>query len=132
MLPSLAVPLLLALPSLVGAAATNSTRSLASHSLPDYYHFDPRDGWDSVIVTNLRYKYRRSPTTSPENTLQKNASSVLQRPSRAERASIKTVIRSVGKSLAEITKGIIAVGKPQPVTITWFGTFVSHASIPDS
>lgn len=122
--------LLTRLPPLVGGAATNTTRLIASHSLPGSYQFDSRDGWDSVIVTNLRYKYRRSPApflgVTSEATLGKNTSSALKRPSstNTERPSIKNVFRSVGKSIAELTKSIIAIGEPEPVTITWFDTFV--------
>jgi hypothetical protein len=30
-----------------------------AHSLGDTYQFDPRDGWQSVNISNLAYKYRR-------------------------------------------------------------------------
>ncbi|KAF8138587.1 expansin family protein [Boletus edulis] len=108
----LAASFSLLLPPLVGGAAANTTRSTVapgnSHSLPESYQFDPRDGWESVIVTNLRYKYRRS---------------ALKRPTprtTTRHSSTKSVFRSVGESLAELTKGIIAIGKPEDVTITWY------------
>ena len=130
----LATCIALLLPPLVGGAATNTTRTTVtpgnSHSLTESYQFDPRDGWESVIVTNLRYKYRRSstpflgmPSATPSG---KNSSSALKRPpsTNTQHSSTKNVFRSVGESLAEFTKGIIAIGKPEDVIITWFDTFV--------
>jgi hypothetical protein len=122
------------LPPLVGGAATDTTRTRVtpgnSHSLTESYQFDPRDGWESVMVTNLRYKYRRSSTpflgmtsaTLPD----KNSRSALKRPSstNTQHSSMKNVFRSVGESLAEFTKGISAIGKAEDVIITWFDTFV--------
>lgn len=131
------LPLLLRLPPLVGGAATNTTRSIVSHSLPESYQFDSRDGWHSVTVTNLRYKYRRSPAPPPgttsEATSGRNPSNALQRPSSPdpEHSSIKSVFRSVRRSLAELTKSIVAIGEPEPVTITWFDLFACQKYLPD-
>lgn len=36
------------------------------HSLGDSYQFHPRDGWESVNITNLQYKYSRSLADSLE------------------------------------------------------------------
>lgn len=36
------------------------SRYTRAHSLGDNYQFNPRDGWQSVNVTNLQYKYSRS------------------------------------------------------------------------
>ncbi|KAG8218751.1 hypothetical protein J3R82DRAFT_4424, partial [Butyriboletus roseoflavus] len=128
---------LLRLPPLVDAAATNTTRTIVtpgnSHSLPESYQFDSRDGWEPVIVTNLRYKYRRSPTPgmTSATTPGKNSSNALKRPpSTNTEHSPTSVFRSVRKSLAELTKGIIASGTAEPVTITWFETFVRQRIVP--
>ncbi|KAG9317568.1 hypothetical protein JVU11DRAFT_1776 [Chiua virens] len=125
-------------PPLVGAAATNTTRTTVSpsHSLPESYQFDPRDGWESVIVTNLRYKYRRSPASSLGTSFatapNKTSSSVLKRPSRpsTDHASRKSFLRSVRESLAELTKNIIASGEPEPVTLTWSDHRVTSSLTP--
>ncbi|KAG6378830.1 hypothetical protein JVT61DRAFT_13110 [Boletus reticuloceps] len=138
----LAASFSLLLPPLVGGAAANTTRSTVtpgnSHSLPEPYQFDPRDGWESVIVTNLRYKYRRSSTPFPgmtsATTPDTNSSSALKRPTprtNTRHSSTKSVFRSVGESLAELTKGIIAIGKPEDVTITWFDTLVGQRCVPN-
>ncbi|KAF8558873.1 hypothetical protein OG21DRAFT_1574943 [Imleria badia] len=80
-----------------------------SHSLTESYQFDPRDGWESVMVTNLRYKYRRSPTPFPgmtsATTSAINSGSALKRPSstNSQRSSTKSVFRSAGESLTEYT-----------------------------
>ncbi|KAI9574568.1 expansin family protein [Boletus coccyginus] len=115
------------LPPLVGGAATNTTRTRVTpgnyHSLTESYQFNPRDGWESVMVTNLRYKYRRSSTGMTSTaTPVKNSSSALERPSSTStrHSSAKSVFRSVGESLAEFTKGIIAIGKAEDVIITWY------------
>jgi len=127
------------LPPLVGGAATNTTRTRVTsgnyHSLTESYQFDPRDGWESVMVTNLRYKYRRSSTGMTSTaTPVKNSSSALKRPSSTstQHSSAKSIFRSVGESLAELTKGIIATGKAEDVIITWFDTFVRQQRVPHS
>ena len=38
------------------------SRYARAHSLGDGYQFDPRDGWETVNVTDLQYKYRREDT----------------------------------------------------------------------
>ncbi|KAH0840036.1 hypothetical protein J3R83DRAFT_1003 [Lanmaoa asiatica] len=125
--------LLLRLPPLVGGAATNTTRTIVtpgnSYALAESYQFDSRDGWEPVIVTNLRYKYRRSPAPGVTSAIApgKNTSSALKRPSstNTEHFYTKNVFRSVGASLAELTKSIFAIGKAEPVTITWFDALCS-------
>lgn len=121
---------LLKLP-LVGGAATNTTRAIvspgSSHSLSESYQFDARDGWESVIVTNLRYKYRRAPTPgmTSATTPGKNSTSALKRPASTNTEHSSTsIFRSIRKSLAELTKSIIPSGEAEPVTITWFDTLV--------
>lgn len=121
----------LLLPPLVGGAATNTTRTVVtpgnSHSLAESYQFNPRDGWQSVIVTNLRYKYRRSftPFAGSVTTPGKNSSSALKRPpsTNPRHTSPKSVLRSVGESITEFAKGLFGVGKAEPVIITWYAAF---------
>lgn len=134
----LAVPFTLLLPPLVGGAATNTSRIAMpgnSHSLTESYQFDPRDGWESVMVTDLRYKYRRSPTpfpgTASATTSGKNLGSALKRPlsTNPQRSSTKSVFRSIGESLTEFTKGIIGMGKAEDVIITWFDQSVRQRCV---
>ncbi|KAI0772703.1 hypothetical protein BC629DRAFT_1529580 [Irpex lacteus] len=55
-------------PSLATAADLRSyhnsleARYAHAHSLGDSYQFDPRDGWETVNITDLAYKYRRDDT----------------------------------------------------------------------
>ncbi|KAF9226455.1 hypothetical protein BS17DRAFT_748180 [Gyrodon lividus] len=105
----------------------NTTRTTVtpdnSHSLGTAYQFDPRDGWESVIVTNLRYKYR-SPEPNHNSPLAttKNSANALKRPSNAtnKQPGTKGVLKSFGDSLTHLMAGIVAIGKPEPVTITWY------------
>ncbi|KAJ3573874.1 hypothetical protein NP233_g2153 [Leucocoprinus birnbaumii] len=74
-----------------------------SHSLGENYTFDPRDGWLSVNVTNLQYKYRRDLDDSEHS-------------SGKHRSGVSGVI----KVLDDFWKGLKGIGNPQPVTITWY------------
>jgi hypothetical protein len=111
---------------LVGAATMNTARTTVSpdnsHSLGTHYQFDPRDGWESVIVTNLRYKYRSPEPNykSPLASTNKSTNPLERPPNAAEKQSAaKGVFESIGNYLA----GIVGIGTPEPVTITWFDGF---------
>lgn len=43
-------------------------RYARAHSLGDNYQFEARDGWQSVNITNLQYKYRRDDAFDLEDT----------------------------------------------------------------
>ncbi|KIK99258.1 hypothetical protein PAXRUDRAFT_822950 [Paxillus rubicundulus Ve08.2h10] len=108
---------------LVGAATMDTTRTTVSpdnsHSLGTAYQFDPRDGWEPVIVTNLRYKYR-SPEPNYKSPLASTNKSTnpLERPPNAtkKQSEAKGVLESIGNYLA----GVAGIGKSEPVTITWY------------
>lgn len=86
--------------------AISESRYTTAHSLGDNYKFDPRDGWQTVNVTNLQYKYPRDASVSkPE--------------------SSKAITPSNGLSVAvnsvkNVLKGLKLIGEPKPVTVTWY------------
>jgi hypothetical protein len=115
-------------PSLVFAAQLSSVRAVSeskytkAHSLDSNYSFDPRDGWQSINVTNLQYKYRRQEGLDLDLTGDSKGDS----PSLENRAK-KIVHHNTGGLghvvtgvVANIWKGLTGLGKPEPVTITWY------------
>lgn len=83
-----------------------------AHSLADNYQFDPRDGWEVVNITNLDYKYRRD-LAQGQNIRSKKLHSV--------KGSRKNgVAGALTKFIDKALKGLTGIGKPQPVTITWY------------
>ncbi|KAI0750904.1 hypothetical protein C8Q80DRAFT_1268213 [Daedaleopsis nitida] len=121
-------------------------RYTTPHSLGDNYVFDPRDGWQTVNTTNLDYKYTPpakvdsgsdsdSDADDVEHAYSQDASStqnhtLLPRAkktshSKPKKASEKKVGKTksatdVLKGLGKIANSIKGIGKPEPVTITWY------------
>lgn len=134
-LPTLSVFIfsaLSALPFFTFVAATNhgTVRAVAEskytkpHSLGDTYNFDPRDGWHSVNVTNLQYKYPRSSSSSEAAFDSRGSSGVenmgggsTQEPRSSNKRSIGDTIKG---AVNDVLKGLKGIGSPEPVTITWF------------
>ncbi|KAF9263505.1 hypothetical protein L218DRAFT_835465, partial [Marasmius fiardii PR-910] len=77
-----------------------------SHSLGDSYTFDPRDGWRSVNVSDMSYKYRRD--LQPSLQIEPKASSKSHTEALLDPLSVKP-----GEHF-RIT------GDSEPVTITWY------------
>jgi hypothetical protein len=82
------------------------------HSLGRGYTFDPRDGWQTVNVSNLSYKYsprspniRRTKKIFPQHTSHKGNNLV-------NNIDIKGAVKNAFNS-------ITGKGKPTSVTITW-------------
>ncbi|KAH9482936.1 hypothetical protein JR316_0005036 [Psilocybe cubensis] len=93
-------------------AALSESRYSRAHSLGDNYSFDPRDGWQSVNVTNLEYKYRRNTSNGDRS------HSISDKKSTAHpKSGLGTTISNVVKGVFQGLKGF---GKPEPVTITWY------------
>ena len=97
------------LPSDQKHPATEYTRP---HSLGRGYTFDPRDGWKTVNVSNLSYKYsprspniRRTKKIIPQHTSHKGNNLV-------NKIDIKGTVKNAFNS-------ITGKGKPSSVTITW-------------
>ena len=122
-------------PSLVLAAQSSSARVVSeskytkAHSLDNNYSFDPRDGWQSINVTNLQYKYRKQeePDLDLTGDLRGNSPSL---ESRSKKNKVHTRPHSTG-GLGQVIAGVVAniweglkgLGKPEPVTITWYFSY---------
>ena len=140
--------------SLLGSLAAVSARDVDAarmalerryttpHSLGNNYVFDPRDGWETVNMTNLLYKYSNSDDTdegdedSGDNhgvyshgsggmPASSGTRSTLTR--RAKKKSTnppkpKAAAGVLTNTLAKILDTIKGIGKPEPVTITWYNT----------
>ncbi|KAF8192489.1 Non-catalytic module family EXPN protein [Pholiota molesta] len=85
------------------ARAISESKYTTAHSLGDEYKFDPRDGWETVNVTNLDYKYKRG----SENDLN-------------DRAGGKGVGAAISGLVKNIWKGLKGIGDKEAVTITWY------------
>lgn len=95
--------------SSLSALAASTARTISeskysvAHSLGDNYIFDPRDGWQTVNVTNLAYKYKRGPKGSPQ------------------RPKSKSVLNGeLGSVVNKIWEGLKGVGSTESVIITWY------------
>jgi hypothetical protein len=120
-------------PSLVFAAQSSSARAVfeskytRAHSLDNNYSFDPRDGWQNISVTNLRYKYRRQeePDLEPAGDLRSN--SRLENRSKKKANNAPNNKGGLGRVIAGVVAGVWAglkgLGKPEPVTITWYFSY---------
>ncbi|KAF9058071.1 RlpA-like double-psi beta-barrel-protein domain-containing protein-containing protein [Panaeolus papilionaceus] len=122
---------LFCLPSAIGRPDLASRHTIlirerytTAHSLGEDYLFDARDGWEGVNVTNLAYKYRRH--FSADDVINSNASPLAPR---AKKPSTKESAKSSRPSAAagglvgfisQLFKGLKGLGKPEPVTITWY------------
>ncbi|KAG8719845.1 hypothetical protein FRC08_001847 [Ceratobasidium sp. 394] len=84
-----------------------------SHAYGSSYSFSSRDGWETVPVTNLPYKYDNATGTQAKP------------PPRRQRSGVK---RAVGDLLGATTShalgatwnNVKGAGKSQDVTITWY------------
>ena len=79
------------------------------HSLGDSYQFDPRDGWESVNITNLQYKYSRSLADSLEDP----DGPTIPR-AHTKRASKKASKSSTNKTAKKTTKTTSKAAKTAP------------------
>ena len=110
-------------PNLIFAAQSSSVRAVSeskytkAHSLDNNYSFDPRDGWQSVNVTNLQYKYRRQEELDLGDPRGDS-------PNLENRGKKNVHHTSLGQAIAgvvhNIWKGLKGLGKSEPVTITWY------------
>lgn len=111
--------------------AVSESKYSKAHSLGDSYAFDPRDGWQHVNVTDLRYKYRRDSFESG-NTNDDDALDFEKRAKKKESTPKKTppknllaggVIHGITDTLSKIFQGLKGVGLSEETIITWCGRF---------
>lgn len=134
-------------------------RYTTPHSLGDHYVFDPRDGWEPVNTTNLLYKYaaRDSLHSGLEgqhsyshgaggNTHNSNTTLVararktshakpkkmsVKDESDSNKSSSKSAtgfLNGIGK-IGKIMDSLKGIGKPEPVTITWYVSFLTFLAM---
>ncbi|KAI0082588.1 hypothetical protein K474DRAFT_1655392 [Panus rudis PR-1116 ss-1] len=124
------------------------SRYSRAHSLGDDYQFDPRDGWQSVNVTDLQYKYSRrdehdpvtgddaledpfySPDTdSLERRAKKGHPKAKGKAKAADLKNLKQLKTAQSKAkvaggftskFSKIIDSIKGVGKSEVVKITWY------------
>ena len=111
------------------ASADNSTFDITSrsyytkaHSLGEAYDFHPRDGWQSVNVTSMPYKYRRAKYGSGEpNELDDKALlDLAQRSSKGQQTNTKNFLNGIVHSIEEVWNGLKGVGKQDQADVTWY------------
>jgi hypothetical protein len=103
-----------------------------AHSLGGGYAFDPRDGWQTVNVSNLSYKYsprssnfRRTTKTSaahsPHSTHAYKAKTAAtpHPPHDTFPKKITSTVKQVAGTIKNAWKGLLGVGKPEEVITTW-------------
>ena len=95
-----------------------------AYSLGNEYAFDPRDGWQTVNVSNLSYKYSpRSPklrrTTKISTPYPSHGTSAVSHKVKTATPHVSKVTSKVTSIVKSIWKGIVGIGKSDPVTITW-------------
>lgn len=113
-------------------AATNPVTSNAisrskytrAHSLGDNYNFDARDGWKTVNVTNLEYKYRRNAgfansSLEIEHKKRDNDDEKDEKDERKKPSKPKLGLGNLGGVIANVWAGLKGIGKPETATITW-------------
>jgi len=91
--------------------ASSESKYAKAHSLGNGYNFDHRDGWQSVNVSNLAYKYSRSNNANSDSG------------SLAKRSTAKATTSGIGQVVGVINnvwEGLKGIGQAQPVTITWY------------
>lgn len=103
--------------------AVSKSKYTRAHSLGNDYNFDARDGWEHVNVTNMQYKYTRS---QPDSALEKRGDS--EGPKLSTRHGKNSESKGKGglgvggtikHVLGQAWNGLKAIGKPEPVIITW-------------
>jgi hypothetical protein len=108
--------------------AVSKSKYTRAHSLGDSYHFDPRDGWQHVNVTNLQYKYARSHSPDPDQPgspfekrgKQKGPKSKKTPAQKNKGNGGSNIGGTVKHILGNMWNGLKALGQPEPVTITWY------------
>lgn len=85
-----------------------------SHAYEPKYEFSTRDGWETIPITDLSYKYGNATRTRSEPVGQKRQRSGVKR-------NVGTSILggTISHALGETWNSLKGAGKAQGVTITW-------------
>lgn len=120
---------------------TLEARYTRAHSLGDDYEFHPGDGWQTVNASSLHSQYPRDWSEDPEDhyngvssnphTLESRAnkkshkakskkSTSAKKPAAKEKVQAKKLTGTSGvMSVGKVVDSLKAIGKPEPVVITW-------------
>lgn len=94
-----------------------------AHSLGDNYQFEARNGWESVNITDLQYKYASSIEESGSTATEEGS---LEARSGKKKPNIPLGISNTVKhTLDQVWKGLKGIGQLEKVKITWFVDFGS-------
>ena len=126
------LPIWFSLLSGLNAAHLSSPRTVSelkysrAHSLDDGYQFDARQGWESVNVTNLQYKYPRSITDLASTAGGNGALSSLKQLATDKskigkrKPSSSSITKSTLHFLNDVWNGLKGIGSLDTVKITWY------------
>ncbi|KAI0269169.1 hypothetical protein BC834DRAFT_615354 [Gloeopeniophorella convolvens] len=96
------------LPEHRGLTSAAELKYSRAHSLGRHYSFDERDGWQTVNVSNLAYKY------------ESRALDVQKTAKRTPKTASKSLTDSVKDTVKNALKGLKGIGKAEDVIITWY------------
>lgn len=112
------------------AKATSKHNYRYSHSLPDEYGFVPEDGWQTINVTDMQYKYPTGraldafETRSPDHASSRRSLNKLRQHSvhsARHTSSELSLGGAVSHLINDVWDALKGLGKSEGVTITWFG-----------
>lgn len=101
--------------------AISKSKYTRAHSLGENYQFDARDGWEKVDLTDMQYKYARDNISNPEPQGRSLEKRVKHKGSKGDNdggSGLGTLKHVIGQAW----NGLKAIGGPEPVIITWYGT----------
>lgn len=101
------------IPANFGASAEDPSLHQRSHAYDSAYEFSFQDGWETIPVTDLSYKYDDMTNTRSETIARKR-----------QRSDVKRTVGvglggTVNHALGETWNSVQGVGKAQGVAITW-------------
>ncbi|KAF8760251.1 Secreted protein [Rhizoctonia solani] len=95
------------------------TGDTKSHSYSSSYEFHSADGWQSVPVSNLSYKYGNDTNVRSRSDQKRRQRSETKRGVKVD-VSADIFGGSVGHAVGEAWNELRGIGKAQGVTITWY------------
>ncbi|KZP12130.1 hypothetical protein FIBSPDRAFT_870621 [Athelia psychrophila] len=101
--------------------AGSKSRYSRAHSLGETYQFHERDGWQSVNITDMDYKYNKPAGTVLEKRGAKKGKSKKHSTKPPHGSSGDTGLGgAISHILGDVWNGLKAIGEPEPVIITWY------------
>ena len=103
--------------------AASKSRYSRAHSLGEGYEFHKRDGWESVSISDLGYKYTNTTGSALEKRGGKSAKGKKGHATKGKppHGSSDTGLGgALTHILGDVWNGLKAIGDPEPVIITWY------------